>query len=282
MQITNKQLWVIAAVIIGMIGIGLFDIQALVGPKKEAQEAAMVSDQSKEADGADHVSTETLIASAKLALSGESAAKIRVLSEKSAKNPQDVAVKKALILAWKGENSLVSALYAYDITAIKPNLVHYLEAASGLYKASKMLTIKAQIAYVIGKSKACYEKALALDPNNKEAKTGLAAILVEHSTSPMTGIAMLLDVIRADPNDLQAGLYLGLFSMKSGQYDKAEGRFLKLAQQHPSAEIYFYLGETYRNLGKQQKAMDAFVQAKSYVSSPDFLAKIDQSILNLK
>jgi cytochrome c-type biogenesis protein CcmH/NrfG len=37
----------------------------------------------------------------------------------------------------------------------------------------------------------------------------------------MQGIALLLEVVAKDPNNFSANLNLGMFAMKSGQYDKA-------------------------------------------------------------
>ena len=41
----------------------------------------------------------------------------------------------------------------------------------------------------------------------------------------MQGIMLLLDVVKQDPNNRNANLNLGMFAMKSGQYEKAVNRF---------------------------------------------------------
>jgi cytochrome c-type biogenesis protein CcmH/NrfG len=41
----------------------------------------------------------------------------------------------------------------------------------------------------------------------------------------MQGITLLLEVVKQDPNNHAANLNLGMFAMKSGQYDKAVIRF---------------------------------------------------------
>ena len=52
------------------------------------------------------------------------------------------------------------------------------------------------------------------------------------------GIMKLLAVTRKDSNNIRAIYYLGLFSLESGQLEKAEKRFEKLLSLQPQNEEY--------------------------------------------
>lgn len=78
------------------------------------------------------------------------------------------------------------------------------------------------------------EGASALDVKVDEA----VAIIQSGEGAPMVAIGMLLDVLREDPNNEKALMWLGNFSMMSGQWDKAVDRFHQLSQLHPENEMY--------------------------------------------
>lgn len=78
------------------------------------------------------------------------------------------------------------------------------------------------------------EGATALDVKVDEA----VAIIQSGEGAPMVAIGMLLEVLREDPNHEKALMWLGNFSMMSGQWDKAVDRFHQLSQLHPENEMY--------------------------------------------
>jgi uncharacterized protein HemY len=100
--------------------------------------------------------------------------------------------------------------------------------------------------------------------------------------SPMQGIMMLLNVVKQDPNNRNANLNLGLFAMKSGQFEKAVARFKNMIAQKPEVEPYFYLAESYKQLGMKKEAIDAYQKCKEMIPDPIVGQKIDQYIKELK
>lgn len=64
------------------------------------------------------------------------------------------------------------------------------------------------------------------------------AIIQSGEGAPMLAIGMLLEVLKEDPNHEKALMWLGNFSMMSGQWDKAVDRFHQLSQLHPDEELY--------------------------------------------
>jgi uncharacterized protein HemY len=98
----------------------------------------------------------------------------------------------------------------------------------------------------------------------------------------MQGIGLLLDVVKQDPTNRNAELNLGLFAMKSGQFEKAVDRFKTLIAQKPEVEPYFYLAESYKQLGMKKEAIDAYQKCKEMMPDQNFDQRIDQYIKELK
>ncbi len=123
-----------------------------------------------------------------------------------------------------------------------------------------------------------YEKAIELDTANLAAKTGLGAALVTGTTNPMAGITLLLEVVDADPQNVDANRTLGLFSLQSQQFDKAIDRFKKVVAQKPDAESYFYLATGYEKIGLATEAIAAYQKSKEMAADPTLSQYIDRQI----
>lgn len=123
-----------------------------------------------------------------------------------------------------------------------------------------------------------YQKAIELDGNSLAAKTGLGASLVTGSDNPMAGIALLREVVQADPKNLDANKTLGLFSMQSGQYDRAIDRFQTVIEIKADAESYFYLATAYEKIGQKSEAIAAFNKSKELAADPTLSQYIDRQI----
>ena len=110
------------------------------------------------------------------------------------------------------------------------------------------------------------EEASALDVKVDEA----VAIIQSGEGAPMVAIGMLLDVLREDPNHEKALMWLGNFSMMSGQWDKAIDRFHQLSQLFPENEMYalnkvqalLQTGDTTRAIEVSNEYLNSFPEAK--------------------
>ena len=98
----------------------------------------------------------------------------------------------------------------------------------------------------------------------------------------MQGIQLLLDVVKKDPENIAANMNLGIFSIRSGQYDKAIGRFTTVVKTAPGADAYAYLAEAYEKTGDKAAAITALQKAKKYVIDPEIMKQIDNYIAKLK
>ena len=110
------------------------------------------------------------------------------------------------------------------------------------------------------------EEASALDVKVDEA----VAIIQSGEGAPMVAIGMLLDVLREYPNHEKALMWLGNFSMMSGQWDKAIDRFHQLSQLFPENEMYalnkaqalLQTGDTTRAVEVSDEYLNTYPEAK--------------------
>ncbi|MCO5231215.1 MAG: tetratricopeptide repeat protein [Chitinophagales bacterium] len=128
-----------------------------------------------------------------------------------------------------------------------------------------------------------FEEAQKLNPNDNSLKLRTGTAYLEGSIEPMKGVALLKEVIDEEPDNVQALILLGRFSIMSGQFDKAKERLDKALLLQPSnAEAIFFMAITQDGLGNKEKAIELFEICKKIVNNPDFNAEIDVYINELK
>ncbi len=120
-----------------------------------------------------------------------------------------------------------------------------------------------------------------MDPS--KAKTAEAVALV-NGQDPMRGIMMLREILQEDSNNVEAHWNLGLFSVQSGQYDKALYRFQKVlaldSVNYPDA--WFYLGRTYATLDSNAQAIAYLKKYKTLTQDTAILNGVDRFLLELE
>jgi tetratricopeptide (TPR) repeat protein len=137
-----------------------------------------------------------------------------------------------------------------------------------------------------GLSKDCFEKAIALAPDDLGIKVDLGVCLVEGAAflgvAPMQGIGLLKEVEQADPNNIKALVNLGYFSVRSGQFDKAEERFNRALEVDPEyIEAYLYLADLYEKQQQTGKAIEVLKTYMGKVDDPDREAEVNRYIKEL-
>ncbi|MBP6311630.1 MAG: tetratricopeptide repeat protein [Flavobacteriales bacterium] len=125
------------------------------------------------------------------------------------------------------------------------------------------------------------EEMAKMDP--AKARTAEAVVLV-NGQEPMRGIKMLLEIVKEEPDNVEALWNLGLFSVKSGQYDKALDRFKKVVELDPDGypDALFYLGRTYATLDSIPQAIASLEKYKSTSQDTAITNGIDRFLLQLK
>jgi cytochrome c-type biogenesis protein CcmH/NrfG len=197
---------------------------------------------------------------------------------------QQLPIWQQLATKWDAQSQPAPAAFYYRNIALNSNSYQaWLTAGDRFNDACRNTQdTVGQPTYVLNAVEA-FQKALNLQPNSLDAKTGLGIAYVNGgAASPMQGISLLLEVIKADPKNRKANLNLGLFAMKSGQYEKAVTRFKSMIADQEELEPYFYLAESYKQLGMKTEAIEAYQNCKRLIPDPVFVKRIDAFIKELK
>lgn len=280
--IRSKQAIIIGVVV--LLGVFLFtrDIKGLVKPKKETT-GAPAGGQLTSAGST--INLTEVSTAAKNSINANLAAEITTLENayKTASEDQKVNAAKVLAEKWDDvEQTVPSALYLEIVAGKERNLNNWLAAGGRLMKAFDTTQDSLISPVLLQKANTAYTNAVALDSANLEAKTGLGVTIVNGMGAPMSGIAMLLDVVKKDPKNMKANMSLGTFAIKSGQFDKAITRFTSIIAMRPSPDAYFYLATAYENLGKNKEAVDAYLNSKKLAANPTLSNFIDKKVKELK
>lgn len=121
----------------------------------------------------------------------------------------------------------------------------------------------------------------AMDP----AKARMVeAIALVQGQEPMRGIMMLREIVQEDPTNAEAHWHLGLFSVQSGQWDKALDRFKKVKELDEKGfpDVWFYLGRTYATLDSTDQAIACFTKYKTLTQDTAILNGVDRFLIELK
>lgn len=280
--IRSKQTIIISVVILLAVFLFTRDIKGLVKPKK--QTSGMPAGGQLTSAGSTINLTEVSTA-AKNSINANLAAEITTLENayKTASGDEQTNDAKVLAEKWDDvEQSIPSALYLEIVANQQKNLTNWLAAGGRLMKAFDNTQDSVMSPVLLQKANIAYTNAVALDSANLEAKTGLGITIVNGMGAPMSGIAMLLDVVKRDPKNLKANMSLGTFAIKSGQFDKAITRFNGIIAIQPSPDAYFYLATAYENLGKNKEAVEAYLNSKKLAANPTLSNFIDKKVAELK
>ncbi|MEO6520729.1 MAG: tetratricopeptide repeat protein [Mucilaginibacter sp.] len=226
-------------------------------------------------------------APAKTAVGSNLSAEITALEnslKNAGSNTDKVKFETELAKKWDDVNQPAPAAFYYMAIAKEKNgYQDWVNAGDRFNDAFKLTQDTLAQPTFVGNAVEAFNNALKLNPNGLEAQTGLGIADVNGGApSPMTGIGLLLGVVAKDPNNRKAVLNLGTFAMKSGQYQKAVERFKTLIAKKEELEPYFYLAESYKQLGMKKEAIDAYQKCKELMPDPAFGTRIDEYIKELK
>jgi tetratricopeptide (TPR) repeat protein len=278
----RKQIVVVVAVVAVMGYLYSLPVKGLIKPKEAGSGAAAAASMAKPS------ASVTLASVSKLAqpsLDQTSAQQIAALEGQLKKAPDanKLSIQKQLAIQWdKAGQAAPAAFYYMDIAHQSEAMADWLNAGNRFNAAYKLTQDTAAQATFTANAVEAFEHATKLQPASLEAKTGLGVAYVNGGGMPMQGIALLLEVVKQEPKNHEALLNLGMFSMKSGQFAKAVERFKTLIAIKEEVEPYFYLAESYKQLGQKQEAIAAYEKCKELMGDPVAGQRIDEYIKELK
>jgi tetratricopeptide (TPR) repeat protein len=280
----NKKQIVVGVVVLAIVGyLYSLPVKGLIKPKEAKTDKTNVMTANRKSAAA--VTVDMVSATAKTAIGAALTAKINDLEGqlKNASGADELKLQKQLASQWDDVNQPAPAAFYYQALARKENkLEDWLNAGNRFNDAYKLTQDTLTQPVFVTNSVEAFQSALKLKPESLEGKTGLGVAYVNGGASPMQGIALLLEVVKKDPKNWNANLNLGMFAMKSGQYEKAVGRFKTLIAQKQELEPTFYLAESYKQLGMKKEAIDAYQKCKEMMPDPVFGQRIDEYIKELK
>ena len=278
---SRKQIIVVGSVVV-LMGLMLsLDIQGLV---KQGEGAPANASAPATALVVKQISLDEVSQTAKEGLTATLKIQISDLETqlKSASDNEKLDLYKKLAQQWDDVNlATPSSLYFEMIAEKVLAFDSWLQAGNKFTDAYQQSMDTLVQPVLVQKAISSYQKADKLRPNTLEVKTGLGIAYVTGTPNPMQGITLLLDVVKQDPKNLKANLNLGLFSMKSGQFDKAVERFKTVIAIAPSAEAWFYLASSFESMDKKTEAIAAYLKTKEIAADPNMSQFVDRKINEL-
>jgi len=274
----TKQIILIAFVVLLM---GVLLAQPIKGLVKQDRGENASEQTAEQTTATEQVTMASVSAVAKNGLNADLVKQIEDLEDRvsQTEGSAKIPVLESLARHWDDVAKPAPLGFAYEeIAKLKPSYENWLRAGDAFtaaYSASQdSLTAPAMVTH----AQQAYQQALDLNPSGLDAKTGLGSAIVNGGGAPMQGIALLQEVVKADPKNLKANMSLGLFSMESRQFDKAIDRFKTVIDVQPSAEAWFYLATSYENIGLKTDAIKAFQKSKALAADPSLSQFIDRKV----
>lgn len=273
-MLNTKQIVVIVLVVVLMAGLLAQPIKGLVDKEQG----------NTEANAEQPSSMYTMKSASELAKQGinsslsQDISAIEAQAEK-ADGEEKIALLEQLVTKWDDVAKPIPQGFIYqELAKLSPKFEYFLKAGDAFRAGYTNQQDTAMAAELNKFAIAAYEKAVELNANSLPAKTGLGAALVTGSNNPMAGIALLREVVTAEPKNVEANKTLGLFSIRSQQFDKAIERFKTVVEVEPDAESYFYLATSYENIGLKNEAIAAYQKSKELAADPTLSQYIDRQI----
>ncbi len=272
---------IILAVIVLLVGF-LFtrNIKGLVKPADQEMAAAP--------EEVEHlsISLDEVAQASKNLISNAATKEFNILEAAYQKAKGENKVKQAFVISQKWDDlgqPVPSALYLEEAANEAPNLNNWLKAGAKSLEAYDFTRDSIYKPVMLEKANHAFKKAIELDSTDLDAKTGLGITIVNGLGAPMEGIAMLLDVVKKDPKNFKAQLNLGIFAIKSGQYDKGIDRLENLINNiKATPDAYLYLATAYEGLAKNEQAIEAYLNSKKLAANPTLSNFVDKKVAELR
>ncbi|MEZ5014590.1 MAG: tetratricopeptide repeat protein [Chitinophagales bacterium] len=176
----------------------------------------------------------------------------------------------------------IASDYLRQLADNDPNYSNYMVAGSALSSVIGFDDDDKIRANLVYGARYCFEKALTFQPNDTDARIGLASVLVEGSNSPMEGITMLRGLDAEFPGNPKVNLELGRFSVMSGQFEKAIERFDTVLQKDSlNLQARFMMAQAYLGLQDTAAAIKAYENLIDVSDDPTVREQVGKEIQHL-
>ncbi|RYE90444.1 MAG: tetratricopeptide repeat protein [Cytophagaceae bacterium] len=171
--------------------------------------------------------------------------------------------------------------YLATVAQAQPGEKAWQKAADAYFQAYSFASSEERKKMLGNEARELYDKVLAANPNNLDAKTNLGMTYMS-SDNPVKGISLLREVLEQDPKNEKVLYNLGVLAIQSSQFDRAAERFAQLVKVNPkNVEGQFYLGVTLARTNRTAEAKAAFLRAKSLSNDPALAASVDEELAKL-
>jgi Flp pilus assembly protein TadD len=183
---------------------------------------------------------------------------------------KDLGSLNSLIAAYREGNRLDSAgLVAEKYAMINPNVANWGRAGQLFFEAQTYALSPEKGQAMGAKAREFFEKIIEQEPNNLLIKSNLAMTYVDTPT-PMKGITLLREVIEQEPTFVPALFDLGVLSIKSNQFGKAQERFAQILKLEPNNfKAALNLGFCLAQLEKKTEAVQQLQRVEKQSKDPE-------------
>ena len=207
----------------------------------------------------DAISADDLLASAKQMLGNKTvvADSLEKLAAATTDSKQKVNALKLLSGEWcKLGSFALGGVYAEQIAKTEPSDTAWSMAGTTFMLALQQSEDENLRTYASNHATTAFENAVSLNPKRIEHQVNLALTYVDKpGGSPMKGIGMLTKLADENPTNTTVFLTLGRLAMRTGQFEKAKGRFetvLKIDAKN--ADAHCLLAAVYQKLNDLENA----------------------------
>lgn len=184
---------------------------------------------------------------------------------------------------WENNSNFALASDFYRRTAIVDSTAKRWEfAGDKLFEAYNISTDSLFRNYLLDNALDAYTNVTLLDSTLFDAKVKLATLHVDELQNTMTGVTILLDVVKKEPQHVNANLILGRLSLISGQFDKAKQRLNTVLSIEPkNTEALLFLAGVYEQTNETEKAIEYYKKCKALITNPTIKQNIDKYLNKL-
>lgn len=148
----------------------------------------------------------------------------------------------------------IAGYYAQEVAAIRETEEAWSIAGTTYAICTQRETAQQVKQFCAKRAFKAFENAISINPDNIQHKVNLALTYLE-TENPMTGVQMLLQMNRENPENTLVLNTLGDQSLRSNQLDKAEQRYLSvLALESNNQRAICALVEVYNRMQQPTKA----------------------------